>query len=87
MPPKTNNTGNRSLPKFGEWDVTNPQSAEGFTVIFNTARNQKKNDNNNAGTTGPNKAPNQYNQVHDKPNQNQKQRHDKKKKWLCCVFG
>ncbi|KAK8505977.1 hypothetical protein V6N11_059989 [Hibiscus sabdariffa] len=32
----------RALPKFGEWDVNNPSSAEGFTVIFNKARNEKK---------------------------------------------
>ena len=32
----------RPLPKFGEWDVNNPASAEGFTVIFNKARNEKK---------------------------------------------
>ncbi|XP_050206079.1 protein NOI4 [Mercurialis annua] len=30
------------LPKFGEWDVNDPASAEGFTVIFNKARNEKK---------------------------------------------
>ncbi|GAB4848038.1 hypothetical protein Ancab_002698 [Ancistrocladus abbreviatus] len=30
------------LPKFGEWDVNNPASAEGFTVIFNKVRDQKK---------------------------------------------
>ncbi|KAH0984632.1 hypothetical protein GBA52_011809 [Prunus armeniaca] len=29
------------LPKFGEWDVNNPASAEGFTVIFTKARDQK----------------------------------------------
>ncbi|KAK7311092.1 hypothetical protein RJT34_08992 [Clitoria ternatea] len=34
------------LPKFGEWDVNNPASAEGFTVIFSKARDEKK------GTTG-----------------------------------
>ncbi|KAF3645848.1 RPM1-interacting protein 4, partial [Capsicum baccatum] len=32
----------RPLPKFGEWDVNDPSSAEGFTVIFNKARNEKK---------------------------------------------
>lgn len=32
----------RPLPKFGEWDVNDPASAEGFTVIFNKARNEKK---------------------------------------------
>ncbi|KQJ84661.1 RPM1-interacting protein 4 [Brachypodium distachyon] len=36
----------RPLPKFGEWDVKNPASAEGFTVIFQKARDDKK-------TTGP----------------------------------
>lgn len=30
------------MPKFGEWDVNNPASAEGFTVIFNKARDEKK---------------------------------------------
>ncbi|WOK94768.1 hypothetical protein Cni_G03473 [Canna indica] len=30
------------LPKFGEWDVNNPASAEGFTMIFNKARDEKK---------------------------------------------
>ena len=32
----------RPLPKFGEWDVNNPAMAEGFTVIFNKARHEKK---------------------------------------------
>ncbi|KAM2046900.1 hypothetical protein ACFX1T_005634 [Malus domestica] len=32
----------RGLPKFGEWDVNDPASAEGFTVIFNKARDEKK---------------------------------------------
>ncbi|TXG55565.1 hypothetical protein EZV62_020821 [Acer yangbiense] len=32
----------RPLPKFGEWDVNDPSSAVGFTVIFNKARNEKK---------------------------------------------
>lgn len=35
--------GGRTLPKFGEWDVNDPASAEGFTVIFNKARADKKN--------------------------------------------
>lgn len=30
------------LPKFGEWDLNDPASAEGYTVIFNKARNEKK---------------------------------------------
>jgi len=32
----------KPLPKFGEWDVNDPSSAEGFTVIFNKARDDKK---------------------------------------------
>ncbi|CAN1242532.1 Protein NOI4, partial [Linum perenne] len=32
----------RPLPKFGEWDVNDPSSAEGFTVIFNKVRDEKK---------------------------------------------
>ncbi|KAJ8764495.1 hypothetical protein K2173_006235 [Erythroxylum novogranatense] len=35
----------RPLPKFGEWDVNDPASAEGFTVIFSKARDEKKNAN------------------------------------------
>ncbi|KAI9125627.1 hypothetical protein K1719_003045 [Acacia pycnantha] len=38
----------RPLPKFGEWDVNDPASAEGFTVIFNKARDEKK----TGGTSG-----------------------------------
>lgn len=32
----------KPLPKFGDWDVNDPASAEGFTVIFNKARDEKK---------------------------------------------
>ncbi|KAK1410064.1 hypothetical protein QVD17_36597 [Tagetes erecta] len=40
------------LPKFGEWDVKNPSSADGFTVIFAKASNEKKN-NGTVVTKGP----------------------------------
>ncbi|CAL0323043.1 unnamed protein product [Lupinus luteus] len=55
----------RPLPKFGEWDVNNPASAEGFTVIFSKARDEKK------GTgTASNKAKSQVkNNSNDKPSQ------------------
>ncbi|CAN8272967.1 unnamed protein product [Cochlearia groenlandica] len=56
----------RPLPKFGEWDVNDPASAEGFTVIFAKARDDKKtnasgratsqrrdNNNNNGGQEAP----------------------------------
>ncbi|KAG2390660.1 RPM1-interacting protein [Vigna angularis] len=32
----------KPLPKFGEWDVTDPSSANDFSVIFNKARNERK---------------------------------------------
>ena len=32
----------KPLPKFGEWDVNDPTSAEGFTMIFNKARDERK---------------------------------------------
>ena len=43
----------RPLPKFGEWDVNNPASAEGFTVIFNKARDEKKRNNNPVVVAAP----------------------------------
>ncbi|KAL7094911.1 hypothetical protein ACP275_11G134700 [Erythranthe tilingii] len=65
----------RQLPKFGEWDVNNPASADGFTVIFAKARDEK-----NSGSTAVNGAQPPLNggspsqQSHDPP----------KKSWLCC---
>jgi hypothetical protein len=41
------------LPKFGEWDVNDPASAEGFTVIFNKARDEKKTGTNSQGQDVP----------------------------------
>ena len=32
----------RPLPKFGEWDVNDPASADGFTVIFSKAKDDKR---------------------------------------------
>ncbi|GAA0184906.1 hypothetical protein LIER_32194 [Lithospermum erythrorhizon] len=65
----------RPLPKFGEWDVNDPASAEGFTVIFNKARDEKK-------TGGKPESPPNAN-----PNTKQGAPPVKQqsKKWLCCV--
>ncbi|KAL6992185.1 hypothetical protein U1Q18_010293 [Sarracenia purpurea var. burkii] len=41
----------RPLPKFGEWDVNDPTSAEGFTLIFNKARGEKKTGGNSESPT------------------------------------
>lgn len=49
----------RPLPKFGEWDVNNPASAEGFTVIFSKARDEKK--GGGAGGAGGGNGPSQSN--------------------------
>lgn len=43
----------RPLPKFGEWDVNNPASADGFTVIFAKARDEKKGSGNPAARPPP----------------------------------
>ncbi|KAL9259168.1 NOI4-like protein [Drosera capensis] len=44
----------RPLPKFGDWDENDPASAEGFTVIFNKARNEKKTGNKPDESPGKN---------------------------------
>ncbi|XP_052487646.1 protein NOI4-like [Gossypium raimondii] len=65
----------RPLPKFGEWDVNDPASAEGFTVIFNKARDEKK-------TGGKPESP-------AKSDSNVKPGADpsktQPKKWFCCI--
>ncbi|XP_044467203.1 RPM1-interacting protein 4-like [Mangifera indica] len=43
----------RPLPKFGEWDVNNPASADGFTVIFAKARDDKKSSGTAASAAKP----------------------------------
>ncbi|KAJ6949794.1 hypothetical protein NC651_003698 [Populus alba x Populus x berolinensis] len=53
----------RPLPKFGEWDVNDPASAEGFTVIFNKARDEKK-------TGGKPESPGKVDDSHVKPGVN-----------------
>ncbi|CAN4084532.1 unnamed protein product [Withania somnifera] len=63
------------LPKFGEWDVNDPSSAEGFTVIFNKARNEKK---TGGKVNSPPKGDSAYKHKASlgKP---------QSKKWLCCM--
>ncbi|KFK34148.1 hypothetical protein AALP_AA5G106900 [Arabis alpina] len=86
-------TGNkgRQLPKFGEWDSGNPASAQGFTVIFNNARDDKK--TKKTAVAGPeslvtpptNEEPHQNNNNHHhhKRNSQMVQTPRSKKKWLC----
>ncbi|KAK3183710.1 hypothetical protein Dsin_030996 [Dipteronia sinensis] len=58
----------RPLPKFGEWDVNDPASAEGFTVIFTKARDEKKSNANNSGTRQLSQS--QRSQTNSKPPEN-----------------
>ncbi|KAL6193209.1 hypothetical protein ACLB2K_034293 [Fragaria x ananassa] len=69
--------GGRTLPKFGEWDVNDPASAEGFTVIFNKARADKKNGGSLLAAV---ETPSNY--ASRKENNNQ-QKYPKRNKWLC----
>lgn len=67
----------KPLPKFGEWDVNDPSSAEGFTVIFNKARNEKKG-GGQSDSPGKDEQPPGFNKnghVLGKPS----------KKWFCCI--
>ncbi|KAK2648046.1 hypothetical protein Ddye_015535 [Dipteronia dyeriana] len=65
------------LPKFGEWDVNNPASAEGFTVIFNKARDDKKTKSTNVKILTPKRNDNAY-------KKNDHSQFPGKRKWLCC---
>ncbi|XAR56799.1 hypothetical protein NMG60_11037403 [Bertholletia excelsa] len=63
------------LPKFGEWDVNDPASAEGFTVIFNKARDEKK-----TGCKPESPAKSDANVKHGtEPTKPQS------RKWFCCM--
>ncbi|KAL6978244.1 hypothetical protein U1Q18_041036 [Sarracenia purpurea var. burkii] len=63
----------RPLPKFGEWDVNNPASADGFTVIFAKARDEKKTTGTAANAAPPpsqrnDQPPRQEQNYHHSPN-------------------
>ncbi|KAF8112553.1 hypothetical protein N665_0063s0039 [Sinapis alba] len=72
----------KPLPKFGEWDVNNPASAEGFTVIFSKASDEKKT-KKASGSAGPSALVSPQNT--DQNNHQDSQNPKAKKKWLC--FG
>ncbi|XP_054804889.1 protein NOI4-like [Prosopis cineraria] len=69
----------RPLPKFGEWDVNDPASAEGFTVIFNKARDEKK----TGGASGRHSSQRRVDSHNDKKKQSPNS--NSKKRWFC--FG
>ncbi|KAL5814953.1 hypothetical protein ACOSQ3_025752 [Xanthoceras sorbifolium] len=66
----------RPLPKFGEWDVNNPASAEAFTVIFNKARDEKKTKSTNVKIITPKRNDIVY--------KNDGYQYPRKKRWFCC---
>ncbi|CDY45739.1 BnaC02g42430D [Brassica napus] len=70
----------RPLPKFGEWDVNNPASAEGFTVIFSKASDEKKTKkaSGNSRVSTPH-----INQSSGHNNHHDNSQNSKSKKWLC----
>ncbi|XP_039008611.1 protein NOI4-like [Hibiscus syriacus] len=65
----------RPLPKFGEWDVNDPASSEGFTAIFNKARDEKK-------TGGKPESPEKADPAVKSGADPSKPR---PKKWFCCI--
>ncbi|RZB96672.1 hypothetical protein D0Y65_020415 [Glycine soja] len=65
----------KPLPKFGEWDVNDPASAEGFTVIFNKARDEKKTGRGGSGRATSQRRNNSC-KDDDRPC---------KKKWFCFI--
>ncbi|XVE85220.1 hypothetical protein DITRI_Ditri17bG0074200 [Diplodiscus trichospermus] len=68
------------LPKFGEWDVNDPASAEGFTVIFNLARHEKRTGGNvTVVTTEALKSQ----QKHGACKEGNKHKYSIKRKWFC----
>ncbi|OWM89711.1 hypothetical protein CDL15_Pgr024459 [Punica granatum] len=67
----------RALPKFGEWDVNDPASADGFTVIFNKARDEKK--------MGIASSSVRSQQTSNCSNEKDKHEYSPKRKWFCCV--
>ncbi|XP_020267328.1 RPM1-interacting protein 4-like [Asparagus officinalis] len=68
----------RPLPKFGEWDVNDPASAEGFTVIFNKARDEKKTGGSTPMPDSPAKDGSSFKHGPYSTKSNSK-------KWFCCV--
>ncbi|VFQ90885.1 unnamed protein product [Cuscuta campestris] len=71
----------RALPKFGEWDVNDPASAEGFTVIFSKARNEKR-------SQGPKPAecPSKRGSAHNERGEATLGK-PQSKKWFCCMHS
>lgn len=76
--------GDRALPKFGDWDVKNPASSEGFTVIFEKARGER-----NTPPPPPPTSTTRNSSMANTPRRNQGGSNDEQKvrsscsRWLC----
>ncbi|CAN1128710.1 Protein NOI4 [Linum perenne] len=78
-----NNKEGVPLPKFGEWDMNNGSAAQGYTVIFDKARNDKK----NKVPPIDSQLPIDHNNDSPTFNKNEPYRppeSSRKMKWLCC---
>uniref|UniRef100_A0A0E0K4P2 RIN4 pathogenic type III effector avirulence factor Avr cleavage site domain-containing protein n=1 Tax=Oryza punctata TaxID=4537 RepID=A0A0E0K4P2_ORYPU len=77
----------RTIPKFGAWDVNNPASADGFTVIFSKARDEKKGPVNVDASTRSNSdsKDSNNNKTTEKINPYHRRTNSASKKWFCCV--
>nr|AAQ10001.1 putative nitrate-induced NOI protein [Petunia integrifolia subsp. inflata]AAQ10002.1 putative nitrate-induced NOI protein [Petunia integrifolia subsp. inflata] len=70
----------RPLPRFGEWDVNNPAAAREFSVIFDRARNAKKDVNNDSPWKNKERETTPFTVKSDP----QLRKSSSKQKWLCC---
>ncbi|KAJ3693225.1 hypothetical protein LUZ60_008705 [Juncus effusus] len=70
------------LPKFGEWDVNDPASADGYTVIFNKARDER-NSSSSTAQVGTDLRQNEDHLSKNTPNSGKTDC----KKWFCCFGG
>ncbi|KAL8529303.1 hypothetical protein ACS0TY_006648 [Phlomoides rotata] len=70
------------LPKFGEWNVNDPASADGYTVVFTKARDERK----AKATVAPSPPP--PTDMVPTPTRPRNQSYDHtKRKWICCFKG
>ncbi|ESR34189.1 hypothetical protein CICLE_v100068022mg, partial [Citrus x clementina] len=64
-----------AVPKFGEWDESDPTSADGFTHVFNKVREEKMNGTGNVSAA-----------AFRKPYYKDQKQHENKTSKKCCCF-
>lgn len=70
-----------TLPKFGEWDVNDPATADGFSFVFIKASEEKR------GGSAAAAAGNVASQSKYRTETNHHKQYSVKKKWFCCLFS